>query len=166
MGSHVVSEGQTWCRLAAERRPLGLLSSLPERFLSSSISVEEELLSPASAADLPLLPLLLPLSHTDPAIFLQTWTFPMPPPPSTPASTPHFLSPTFACVYPSGTLHCINQGFSARRCDYSISTHSLSRRRTKRQEEKGEISINIAGAQRCRKCKFYVLRGNARIKER
>lgn len=59
-------------------------------------------------------------------------------------STPYFSFPTFACVYPSGTLHCINQGLSAPHSGYSISTHHLTKRQTDRQkEEKINIKFNF-----------------------
>lgn len=118
---------------------------------------EEELCSsllrPARASEAPPLPLLLSLSRSDPSIVLQSrirrLTLLIPACIHSPS-----LSPTFACVYPSGTLHCINRGFWAGRSGYSISTHSLTGRRTERQGEKGGISINIAGAEQNKRGKI------------
>lgn len=91
--------------------------------------------------------------------------------PSPPVSTPppphsSFLPSLGVC--PSGTLHCINRGFSARRSGYSISTHSLTRRRTERQKQKEGINIKLSGAERRTQkrqdCQFTFYSGSAGIK--
>lgn len=57
-------------------------------------------------------------------------------------STPHFSFLPSLVFFPSGTLHCINQGLSAPHSGYSISTHHLTKRRTDRQRGR-EIYINF-----------------------